>query len=169
MQKTKDTQKRKFRTNPLAKLMPTTVNKALRRFGFAQTSIISNWPTIVGVELADYTSPTKLTFKKGTRDNGTLHVMVDGAEALRFQHTMPLIIEKINMYHGFKLVGHIALSQGPVASRREGAKKAKNKPLPTLETSEQTNLDQLLGETKSEALKDALGKLGRRILGDKNN
>ena len=149
--------------------MPPVVNKALRRFGFAQTSIISDWHKIVGADLADYSSPTKLTFKKGTRDNGSLHVMVDGAEALRFQHTMPLIIEKINMFHGFKLVGHIVLTQGPVAARRDAHKKSKDRPLPVLETSDQSGLDSLLGETKSQDLKEALTKLGRRVLGDKKD
>lgn len=147
--------------------MPASVNKSLRRFGFAQTSIISNWPKIVGNEMAHHTSPSKLTFKKGTRENGTLHVMVDGAHALKLQHLLPLIIEKINMFHGFKLVGHIAITQGPVISRNEENSNFANKPLPVLDRQDQKKLDEMLANTESEGLREALSNLGRRVLGNK--
>ncbi|MCK5040918.1 MAG: DUF721 domain-containing protein [Sphingomonadales bacterium] len=167
MGKPKQTEKRRWKTKPLSGLLPPSVNKALRRFGFAQTSIVSNWAKIVGSEMSLHTSPTKLTFKRGTRDNGTLHVMVDGAQALKFQHLLPLTIEKINMFHGFKLVGHIAITQGPVASRNEEKIRAQNKPLPVLDESEQSRLDEMLEDTQSDSLKQVLSNLGRRVLGDK--
>jgi hypothetical protein len=166
MQKPK--QKRRRKTSPLSGLLPPSVNKALRRFGFAQTSIVSNWPKIVGADMAAHTNPTKLTFKKGTRENGTLHIMVGGAKALELQHLLLLIIEKINMFHGFKLVGHIAITQGPLAPQNDDKTKAAYKELPVLEKEAQANLDQLLENTQSEPLKEALGKLGKRVLGEKS-
>ena len=167
MQEQNKKNKRRWKANALSGLMPPTVNKALRRFGFAQTSIISNWEKIVGTEMAHHTYPSKLTFKKGTKENGTLHIMVDGAHALKLQHLLPLIIEKINMFHGFKLVGHIAITQGPAISRAEGKINAANKPLPILNQQEQLELDQILADTQSDTLRKALSNLGRRVLGDK--
>jgi len=142
--------------------MPRGMSKAFKRAGFAESSVIANWRQIAGEELAEYSIPTRLFFKRGERQGGTLQVMVEGAFALQMQHMAPMLVEKINMFHGFRAVERIALVQGPVESRR----KRKKQPMPQLGPNDQAKLDKLLGKTHDEGLKGALSRLGQRVFGD---
>ena len=68
----------------------------------------SDWPAIVGAELAAATWPTGLS-----RD-GALKLHAAADRALEIQHSAPMLIDRINLFLGRKAVLRIVLVQGPL-------------------------------------------------------
>ncbi len=88
---------------------------AFRRRGFAEAGILTDWPHIVGSQLASQTEPERLSFARGTRVDGTLQVRVAGAWATELQHLAPQVIERVNSYFGYRAVDRLAILQAPLS------------------------------------------------------
>ena len=88
---------------------------AFRRRGFAEAGILTDWPHIVGSQLASWTEPERLSFARGTRVDGTLQVRVSGAWATELQHLAPQVIERVNSYFGYRAVDRLAIRQAPLS------------------------------------------------------
>lgn len=88
---------------------------AFRRRGFAEAGILTDWPHIVGSQLASRTEPERLSFARGTRVDGTLQVRVSGAWATELQHLAPQVIERVNSYFGYRAVDRLAIRQAPLS------------------------------------------------------
>ena len=99
---------------PLGRLIPGIVAEAYTRRGFAEPALLTGWRVVVGDEAADRTVPLKISFPRGSRTAGTLHVRVEGAYATELQHNAPRIVERINGFYGYAAIGRLALHQGPV-------------------------------------------------------
>ena len=98
--------------------LPTIAAPALRKRGFAQARLITEWPAIVGDMLARETVPQKLVFPRGSRGDGVLHLRVSSGFALELQHIAPQLIERINGFFGY---GAVADSAAAIdAARAEG-------------------------------------------------
>jgi hypothetical protein len=81
----------------IGSFLPGLTRKAFEKYGFSAATLITDWPTIVGRELAAVTSPERLKWprpvehaeddtqapRKG-RPGATLVLRVDGARALDF-------------------------------------------------------------------------------------
>lgn len=86
-----------------------------KRHGFNEAALLTQWPTIVGHELAARCLPKKLSFHRGTHHNGTLTLTVSGGGfAVEIQHRTFFLIERINTYFGYAVVEHIKIYQGPL-------------------------------------------------------
>lgn len=96
----------------LGQRLGKVAGNALRRRGFAEATIITDWATIVGKALADNSQPSRIVFPRGTRAGGTLHLRVSGAFAPEVQHLAPQIIERINGHFGYGAVARIELHHG---------------------------------------------------------
>ena len=92
----------------LVDLLPKITREAFRDRGFYQASILTNWPEIVGEEMASRSCPEKIS------KAGVLTVRVEGSFALEFQHIEPQLLERIATHFGHKAVSRIALRQGPM-------------------------------------------------------
>jgi hypothetical protein len=115
----------------------------------------AEWPAIVGAELAAATWPSGLS-----RD-GVLKLRVASGQALEVQHRTPLLIERINLFLGREALTRIVLVQGPLplpARRQQPAS-------PPLSAAETRALDDQLAPVSDPELRDALARLGRRIVG----
>ncbi len=88
---------------------------AFRRRGFAEAGILTDWPHIVGSQLATQTEPEKLSFARGKRVDGTLQIRVSGAWATELQHLAPQVIERVNSYFGYRAVDRLAILQAPLS------------------------------------------------------
>ena len=88
---------------------------AFRRRGFAEAGILTDWPHIVGSQLASQTEPERLSFSRGTRVDGTLRIRVSGAWATELQHLAPQVIERVNSYFGYRAVDRLAILQAPLS------------------------------------------------------
>lgn len=107
---------------PLADIVGAALAPACRKRGFATVDLIAHWPDIVGPAYAASTQPDKLSWARRPKglvteeehEPATLTVRCTGAAALRLTHELPLVIERINMFFGFRCVGRIKLVQLPV-------------------------------------------------------
>lgn len=110
------------RPKALAELLDGCMAPALAKQGFASADVIAAWPEIVGSHLAAFSQPVKLEWprRRGPRDPerapdpATLVVRVEGAFALDFQQSVPLVIERLNAHYGWACIGRVVLRQGPV-------------------------------------------------------
>ena len=100
------------RTGTLQDLLPGIGDKAFRRFGFVQSSVLLRWTEIAGDRLAARTKPLSLRFPRGKQQDGTLHIAVEGAHGPIIQLAIPEIIERVNGFFGYRAVSQIKLQQG---------------------------------------------------------
>ncbi|HMB09909.1 DUF721 domain-containing protein [Saliniramus sp.] len=114
--------RRPAQAKALAELLDGCMAPALAKQGFASGDVIAAWPEIVGSHLAAFSQPVKLEWprRRGPRDPerppdpATLVVRVEGAFALDFQQSVPLVIERLNAHYGWACIGRVVIRQGPV-------------------------------------------------------
>ena len=136
--------------------------RALGRRGFTEAALIEAWPEIVGQNQAAGTMPLKISFEKGERANGTLHVRVaTGGLATELHHREPLLLQRINAHFGYGAVARLKITQGPVTSRRPPRRA---EPAPILEESEEILLQKDLDRIDDPELRATLERLGRQVL-----
>jgi len=145
-------------TRAVSALLGPLTRRALGKHGFASASLISDWATIIGDDLATSCQPIKLAFAPGKRDGGTLHLRVSGGAALEIQHVTPQIIERINGHLGYHAVARLKLVQGPVA-RRTAPRRPRPAPREPIEPPHWDGLDDI----DDPALRESLERLGTAI------
>jgi hypothetical protein len=127
-----------------------------RHGGGVLARLKSHWAAIVGPELAAATWPE--TLARG----GTLKLWVAPAKALEVQHRTPLLIDRVNLFFGREAVTRLALVQGqlplPPVSPRPRAR--------ALTPGESAALDRQVAPVNSPELREALTRLGRRLIGE---
>ncbi len=115
---------------PIGAYAAGALDPAARARGFATTAILSEWPAIVGAELAKFTMPDKLVWPrrrddaenatppKGRRDEGAILVLrVEGPRAIEVQHRSGQILERVNSYFGYRAVAEMRILQAPVTRK----------------------------------------------------
>jgi len=143
----------------LAAMLPKIARPAFGKRGFVEAGVLTDWPVIVGPVLAAETRPMKLTFPRGARTDGTLHIRVTSAFSTELQHLAPLVMERINRYFGYGAVARLTLSQGPVI--RPLRNKRQKSPDPEPEALRR--LETRVAAIADEELRVALAGLGRNI------
>jgi hypothetical protein len=158
------------RPQPLADFLDVCLSPSLAAQGFATSDIIVAWPDIVGERLAAFTQPLKIEWKRkaphadpdARPEPATLVIRVEGAFALEMQHMAPVVIERVNVYYGWRCIGKLVLKQGPV--RRP----PKEKPAPpALRPEERQRIDQVLAPIEEDGLRAALDRLGQAVVGSR--
>jgi hypothetical protein len=151
-----------------------------RRHGLARVRLLSEWPAIVGPELARRCRPEKLISlgraaastaadspaakiaaaqsAEKARGPSALRLRVSGAAALEIQHLAPQIVERINAYFGYRAVERLQLVQGPLP-----LEPAPRRPV-ALDAAQRRTLETKLADVADEDLRKALGGLGRAVL-----
>jgi len=143
----------------LAALLHNITRPLGRRRGFTDATLISHWPTVVGIRLAAESMPERLV-RRRDGSGATLHIRVDGPMALELQHLEPQVIERLNVFYGYNAVERIALRQAPVTRPSAGEKLVR--PSPT--AADARYLDDSLARVADPELKRALSRLGRNVL-----
>lgn len=131
----------------------------LRKQGLGEARLLTEWPSVIGSDLARDSWPVKLSFRRGERREGTLRLKVAGPRALEFQHREPQILERINAFFGYNAIARIVLVQVPPQS---DSPPPRARPLPPAETAA---LQRKLGQVEHPGLREALERLGKEILG----
>lgn len=142
-------------------LVGALTKKALGKRGFASASIITDWATIVGPDLAKHTRPQKLTFPKGRRDGGTVHILTSGPMALQLQHLAPMIIDRINGFFGYGAVSEIRLLQGALT---QAEKPRKRYPTRELTPADTDHLSTLTERIEDDAIRERVRRLGIAVM-----
>jgi len=115
----------------LSKLTQEITKPALKKRGFAEHRLLTDWPMIAGEECARFTCPIKVSYPRNgeqerTQEAGTLHVEVLSAWALEMQYQQPVILERITQYFGYRAITRIVLHQ----TQKMHTPLQKNKPDP---------------------------------------
>ncbi|MEE8123879.1 MAG: DUF721 domain-containing protein [Alphaproteobacteria bacterium] len=158
--------RRRGRMRALGATVAKVAAPVFRRRGFAEAGILTDWPHIVGAQLAAHSSPQRLAFERGKRVDGTLHLLVSGAWAPELQHLAPQVIERINGYFGYRAVARIALNQGPLpdtAGAGASTKPAEPRALPQGDAGQVP--DEELAKVEDAELRAALKELGAAVRG----
>jgi hypothetical protein len=106
----------------LGALIGKIVEPVAARKGMGVTSLLTQWPEIVGWRLAKICRPVELKWPAvGARRaeaaapaQSTLILRVDGAFVLETQHAALLIVDRINAHLGWACVAKVAFRQGPL-------------------------------------------------------
>jgi len=87
--------------------------RALGQRSHAERSLILDWPSIAGGDVARLCTPLGLSFQRRDRRlDGTLALRVASGHATRLQHLEPQLIERINGYLGYRAVARLRLLHG---------------------------------------------------------
>ena len=149
--------------------MAPLVKKLLGDKGLAEIDVLANWTTIAGEELAQQSLPQKIEFKTGTRNGGTLYLLVaSGAFAVEIQHKTPLLIEKINTFFGYQAVAKIKIVQNDAFIHTKPSPNVDDKSKKKLVTADEQNyIDMVTKDVRHPQLQECLRRLGESIF--KNN
>tara|TARA_R110000868_G_scaffold1844_2_gene14546 strand:- start:6930 stop:7469 length:540 start_codon:yes stop_codon:yes gene_type:complete len=139
--------------------LPHLAAPALRKRGFAQARLITEWPSIVGEALARETVPQKLVFQRGSKTDAILHLRVASGYALELQHIAPQIIARINGFFGFRAVADLRYAQGPIPPQRRPRRVTP----PRLSDVDEAALRRTVGDMGDSDLQQALLRLGRAV------
>jgi hypothetical protein len=138
----------------LARAVGKVTRTAFGRQGFAEARVLTDWPAIVGPDLAADCLPESLSA------NGVLRIRVAGGRALELQHLEPQLLDRIATFFGYRAVQRISLVQGPLPPRSDPALPK----LRALDANEETALAADLETTADPGLRRALDRLGRAVL-----
>ena len=145
----------------IAAEVPRIARAVLGKHGFGEAQLVAQWPAIIGEDIAKGASPEKLSFPRGERRDGTLHLRVAPGLALEIQHREPVLLERINAFFGYRAVARLALRQGPPAR----AAASRPEPPRPLATEERQALDQTVAPVADPELRAALARLGTAVIG----
>jgi hypothetical protein len=156
----------KRRRRPRPKAIGETVTRLTRRMfarrGLADGTIVRDWRVIAGEILAARSEPQRIIYPGKAKSGGTLHLRVaDGAMATEIQHLEPILLERINTYFGFSAIVKLKIIQAPLMKPPAVAKPR----LRPLKAAEELALHRRLADVDDSQLHDALGGLGRAIMG----
>ena len=143
----------------LADSLRKITKRALGSRSRAEQSLILDWPSIVGDEVAAMCIPKGMTFpQRERRVDGTLALTVRSGQATRLQHLEPQVIERVNGYLGYRAVARLRLQHGarPVSAVQTPSQPADRGPPATDAAGP--------GEAIADpALRAALARLGRAV------
>ena len=108
---------RQGRSRSAGELIGAAGGAAFKRFGFVQGAVVSRWSEIVGERYARVSSPESIRFPSGSRKNGTLTLLVEGAHAPLMQHLGPMVIERVNRFFGYEAVAKLVFRQGRIPQK----------------------------------------------------
>lgn len=76
-----------------------------------EIKLFLSWKEIVGLEIAQFTRIEKLIFQDNY-NSSTLYIVVNNSGvALSLQHMIPMILEKIAVFFGYKAVSSVRIKQ----------------------------------------------------------
>ncbi len=147
----------------LAEFTPGLVAETLAARGLGETSLIADWPAIVGEMLARHARPIELQWppRAAKRDPdapiapATLVLRVESAFALEAQHSAPMIVARANAHLGWRCVDKIAFRQGPLPPLKE-----KHRPAPVPSDAAKAEARAAASPIVDDGLRDAVTQLG---------
>ena len=150
----------RFRPRSISATIEKLTKPLFARRGLGHSVLINNWLQIVGDELAQHTSPDKISFPKNDRNGGILHIRIDSpALAIELQHKETQLIENVNSFFGYYAVKAIKIKQSTLSVEKNKNARIKN----PLTNHQRNKLDSDLRIIKDPELKKALLALGTEI------
>jgi hypothetical protein len=113
------------RARAVGSWMPGLTRKAFEKYGFSTAELIVGWTGIVGKDLAAACEPIRLKWPRAVgayddtseadlgRPGATLLLAVDPARALEVEYQRRQIIERVNVFFGYKALSELKIIQTP--------------------------------------------------------
>jgi hypothetical protein len=150
----------KSRPRALSELLHKTLSGTFAKRGFASSEILTRWSEIVGADIARHSQPEKIQWSRSAdgapREPATLVLRVEGPTAVEIQHLSPVVLERVNQFFGWQVVGQLRLRQAPLS-------RGKRVPAPAANTQAAQEVAAQLTQIRSPELRDALARLGAAI------
>jgi hypothetical protein len=145
------------------------IDPVLARKAGINTALIGSWDEIAGEGFADCTRPEKITWPRrgpemagetGGVEAGVLTIACEGARALFLSHAQGELIQRINGFFGYPAIRQIRIVQKPVRQHAKIRRRPRE-----LTRTENEKLTGLTVDIENEALRKALDRLGRAVIG----
>jgi hypothetical protein len=150
----------KSQPRALSDLLHKTLTEAFAKRGFASSEIVTRWSEIAGPEIAQHSQPEKIQWSRPTggeaREPATLVLRVEGPAAIEIQHLSPVVLERVNRFFGWQVVGQVRLHQAPL-------RRGRSRPFASANPQAAEEIAAQLGEIRSADLRNALARLGAAI------
>jgi hypothetical protein len=121
--------------------------------------VITHWPQIVGERFAKIALAESITFPKGKKTEGTLHLSVTSSGALLLQYSQDLLLEQVNTFFGYKALTKLRMTHDFVPPK-EVVKKI---PVP-LTDEEKRWVEDMTQDISDSDLRECLEKLGCSLM-----
>lgn len=153
----------------VAKTVLPLAKQLLGSRGLMEIELLSNWKEIVGEDLAAYTLPQKITFRKDERANGCLEMMVlSGAFAMEVKQRESQILEKINTFFGYSALNRLKIIQNSCPENFLLEKNPIDNMKKNLVTEEEEiYITDIIKDVYNDDLRLRLENLGRAVLSNK--
>ncbi len=93
---------------PMSKSLPRGLKTILKKGGYNYASIINNWSDLVGKQISNVCYPKSIKTGKELKD-GILYLNVFHGDQLLVEYNKINIIDKINVFFGYKFVKNIKI------------------------------------------------------------
>ena len=134
--------------------LPRGVKGILKKNGYNYSEIINKWSMLVGADISNCSLPKSIKMKKGSFA-GTLHLAVKRGDEIIVEYSKNEIMNKINSYFGYKLIGEIKLESFNSNIRKKVNRNTTFKSL--------KNFDKKIDKIKNENIRNSLIKLLKTI------
>ncbi len=141
----------------------TALTRAVfERHGFAGSQLASQWPAVVGKELAAFAKPGQIKWPRanqtqGQKMGGTLILLAQAGRALEVHYQVPHIIERVNQF-----LGHAAITAIKVVQTPDQPAPIKT-PKPTAGPAAKMAWEKRLAKVADDELKQSLARLATEI------
>ena len=93
---------------PFGNTLPRGLKGILKKNGYNYSEIISKWSILVGKDISNCAYPKSIKMKKGS-SNATLVIEIKRGDEIQIEYAKKEIMDKINSYFGYRLIGEIRL------------------------------------------------------------
>lgn len=151
----------------LSDAVPRVTGKTFLRKYIALGRVVSNWPDIIGQDMAARAQPLKIHYRKVPGDKSdkkrlaTLEIGATSADCVVLQMQKGLILERINRVFGENWITDIKLTH--IAPEKKLVAPRKKRPL---DPAQQKYLAEVLEEVTDPDIKQRLNGLGKALLED---
>ena len=135
---------------PFGNTLPRSVKGILKKNGYNYSEIVSKWNLLVGKDISNCCYPKSIKISQGNK-NGTLILSVERGNEINVEYSKKDIINKVNGYFGYKLIGEVRLQTFNSRNKKE---KEKN----TLVKSSK-KFKEKINEIKNKYIRDSLKQL----------
>lgn len=113
---------------PLREVVEKAARPIMRKRGFVESSILLDWPRIVGSELARHTQPLKIQFPRNASTDAVLTVACTPAFAPELLQLSPIVLDKLATHLGYRAIARIAIEQHHTLAPRPAQPQSKTRP-----------------------------------------
>jgi hypothetical protein len=149
------------RSHSLGAFVDAVIRPAARKRGLAATTLIADWPLVVGERLAARCQPIRLSFPPGRQTGGTLVLHAAASAALDLQFSERQVVERVNAHYGYAAVVRLKIVQSPPS---RPAPRARRTPRPSPDADQLARIKEGTAAIADPALADALERLGCLIV-----